>query len=108
MSKCDRKMNANHSVHMSLKADNPDHAYVWKMIQSRDREKFPIMSDYIVEIMIHAQKKETGKEEKHRDQEEPIEQPRGMQGVDLETWKNELLDEMEKRFRMILRGPVGR
>lgn len=67
MSKGDRKMNANHSVHMSLKADNPDHAYVWKMIQSRDREKFPIISDYIVEIMIHAQKKETGKEEKHRD-----------------------------------------
>lgn len=53
-------------------------------------------------------KRQAGKEEKHRDQEEPIEQPRGMQGVDLETWKNELLDEMEKRFRMILRGPVGR
>ena len=53
-------------------------------------------------------KRQAGKEEKHRDQEEPIEQPRGMQGVDLETWKNELLDEMEKRFRMILRGPVWR
>ena len=108
MSRSDRKMNANHSVHMNLKADNPDHICVWKMIQERDKEKFPIMSDYIVDIMIRSQKKETGKEEEHKDQETGNEHSMGIQGLDLETWKKELLDEMEKRFRMILRGPVGR
>lgn len=108
MSKGDRKMSANHSVHMSLKADNPDHVCVWEMIRDRDREKFPVMSDYIVDIMIRSQKKETSREEVHKDQEAAAERPGGMQGVDPEAWKKELLDEMEKRFRMILRGPVGR
>lgn len=57
------------------------------------------MTEFLVDV-INNRVKET------RDSGQKV--PDAMSDYDRQKWTNDLLDEMEKRFRTILRGPVGR
>ena len=92
-------MNEKQHIHMRLMAENPDHVRAWEVLQNRDRNRYPTMTEFLVDV-INNRVKET------RDSGQKV--PDAMSDSDRQKWTNDLLDEMEKRFRTILRGPVGR
>lgn len=92
-------MNEKQHIHMRLMAENPDHVRAWEVLQNRDRNRYPTMTEFLVDV-INNRVKET------RDSGQKV--PDAMSDYDRQKWTNDLLDEMEKRFRTILRGPVGR
>lgn len=92
-------MNGKKHIHMRLMAENPDHVRAWEVLQSRDRNMYPTMTEFLVDVINNHVKESEGAGQKVTD---------AMLDDDRQRWTNDLLDEMEKRFRTILRGPVGR
>ena len=92
-------MNEKQHIHMRLMAENPDHVRAWEVLQSRDRHRYPTMTEFFVDVINNHVKENGGAGQ---------EVPDAMSDYDRQKWTNDLLDEMEKRFRAILRGPVGR
>lgn len=94
-----KMMNGKKHIHMRLMAEKPDHVRAWEVLQSRDRNRYPTMTEFFVDVINNHVKESGGAGQKV---------PDAMSDDDRQRWTNDLLDEMEKRFRAILRGPVGR
>ena len=44
-------MNEKHTVHMYLTPEDPAHVRVWEMIQGRDKEKYPSVTEYVMTLI---------------------------------------------------------
>ena len=94
------KMNEKHTVHMYLTAEDPAHVRVWEMIQDRDKEKYPSVTEYVMTLINREPE-----EKKDNAEREPA---KGISDSEFRKWEKVLLDDMEKKFRIIPRGPVGK
>ena len=93
-------MNEKHTVHMYLTAEDPAHVRVWEMIQDRDKEKYPSVTEYVMTLINREPE-----EKKDNAEREPA---KGISDSEFRKWEKVLLDDMEKKFRIIPRGPVGK
>ena len=93
-------MNEKHTVHMYLTAEDPAHVRVWEMIQDRDKEKYPSVTEYVMTLINREP------EEKKDNAEREL--AKGISDSEFRKWEKVLLDDMEKKFRIIPRGPVGK
>lgn len=94
------KMNEKHTVHMYLTAEDPAHVRVWEMIQDRDKEKYPSVTEYVMTLI--------NREPAERKDNADRESVKGIPDSEFRKWEKVLLDDMEKKFRIIPRGPVGK
>ena len=70
------------------------------MIQGRDKEKYPSVTEYVMTLINREPE-----EKKDNAEREPA---KGISDSEFRKWEKVLLDDMEKKFRIIPRGPVGK
>ena len=94
-------MDERQMIKLTLKGEIPEHVRAWEKLQGRDMEGYPTPTDYIVSAIISYMRDDSGADKEQ-------EKPSGLSETEFRKWESILLEDMEKKFRIIPRGPVGK
>lgn len=93
------EMEKRQQIHLTFKMEDPDHVKAWeKLNRNKGSEKYPSAADYVA-AAINGFGKGT---------EDPDKKTENLPDKAQIAFARYLVDEIEKRMRPIIRGPVGK
>ena len=94
-------MDERQMIKLTLKGENPEHVRAWEKLQGRNMDDYPTPTDFIVPAILRYMRDDS-------DADKEPEKPTGLSETEFRKWESILLKDMEEKFRIIPRGPVGK